>query len=99
MLGCPGIDMATRVRLMENSQTIKHNKVFAGLVAAPGATVGGETLSGVRRQVLDDINPRTKKRRKQSLLKSSSDVDGRVVSMTQLQADRIMQAELEAMLS
>ena len=99
MLGCLGIDMAFRVRLMENSQTLRHSRVFAGLTATPGSTVAGETLSGIRRQALDDINPRAKKRTKQSSMKSSSDMDGRVVSMTQKQADRIIRAEVEAMLS
>ena len=83
MFGCLGINMAKNVRLMENSQTIKHNRVFAGLTATPGATVAGETLSGILCQAIDDINPRAKKRRKQSSIKSSSDMDGQVVSMTQ----------------
>ena len=90
MLSCLGTGIVKRVRLMENSQTLKHNRVFAGLMATPGATVAGETLSGIHRQALDDISPRAKKRTKQSSMKSSSDKDCRVVSMTQPQADSII---------
>ena len=46
---------------MENSQTLKHNRVFASLMATPRATVAGETLSGIRRQALNDIDTRAKK--------------------------------------
>ena len=46
-LGYESINIGKKVKLMENSQASKHNRVFAGLVAAPDSTVGGETMTGV----------------------------------------------------
>ena len=84
---------------MKNSQTLKHKRVFAGLTATPGATVAGETLYGILHQTLNNIKPKAKKRTNQSSMKSSSDVDSQIVSMTQLQADHIIWAKVEVMLS
>ena len=50
-LGYEGIAIGNKVKLMENSQSSEHNRVFAGLIASTSSTVGGETMSDIRRQV------------------------------------------------
>ena len=49
-LRCDGIDIGKRMKLMENSQSSKHNRVVAGLFPSPGSTVGGETMFHIHQQ-------------------------------------------------
>ena len=102
-LACSGIVMPIRVQLMANSQAAKHNKIFSGLVAESNSTLGGDTMAGIHRRTRDiidvDLNPAPKKKSRQSSMKSSAEDDGRVVTMTSAQADRVIRAEVEAMLA
>ena len=100
-LSCEGIDIGKRVKLMENSQSAKHSRVFAGLIAAPDSSVGGESMSDIRRQALqaNSLSSRAKKRTKQSSILCSTEEDGRITSITKKQANRIIRSEVEAMVA
>ena len=83
---------------MENSQASKHNRVFAGLVAAPDSTVGGETMAdSIRLQATkaNFLSNHAKKRKNQSSLLCSNEEDGRITSITAAQVNRIIRSEVE----
>ena len=80
-LGCEGIDVGKRVKLMENSQSSKHNRVlFAGLIASPGSTVGGETMSDIRQHATkaNSLCNRSKKQIKQSSILCATEEDSHI---------------------
>ena len=77
-LGCEGIDIGKRVKLMENSQSSKRNRVFAGVILSLGSTVGGETMSDIHQQAIraNSLSNHSKKWTKQSSILCNTEENG-----------------------
>ena len=85
---------------MENSQASKHKGVFAGLIAVPGSTVGGEAMTDIRLQAMkaNSLSNRIKKREKdQSAIPTLLYWrDVRIIFITVAQANQIIMSDGEA---
>jgi hypothetical protein len=96
-LQCPGVAIKVCARLIQNSQAGRLTKKTIILTPPANFTLGGQTLTSVRKLGLpEDATRNTKSLKQTSLICSTK--DGKVTTMLIDETKRVYKAEVEAVL-
>ena len=97
-LQCHGVAIEVRARLVQNSQAGKLNKKMSILTPPSDSTLGGESLSSIRKSSLFKASeaPYLKKLKQTTLMRNTE--DGMITKMPVDEMERVYKAEVEAVL-
>jgi hypothetical protein len=96
-LQCPGVAIEVHARLIQNSQAGRLTKKTIILTPPANSTLGGQSLTSVRKLgLLEDATKNTKRFKQTSLICSTK--DGKITTMLIDEMKRVYKAKVEAVL-
>ena len=96
-LQCPGVAIEVRTCLLQNSQAGRLNKKMSLLPPPTDSTLGGESLSSVRKLAISKDSGTFPKKMKQTSLLCTTD-NGMITTLPLAEMERVYKAKVEAVL-